>query len=74
MMIMSDKVETMEPAEIKSCCTTFYENDLLAKFLGENFHPGGEALTIHLGETLGLNENSYVLDVACGPGASAREG
>jgi ubiquinone/menaquinone biosynthesis C-methylase UbiE len=70
MILMSEKVETMEPAEIKSCCTTFYENEFIAKLMSENFHPGGEALTIHLGETMGLDENSFVLDVACGPGSS----
>jgi hypothetical protein len=46
--------EPMDPDTIKSCCTRFYENDLVAKILGENFHPGGEKLTLILGEKLGL--------------------
>jgi ubiquinone/menaquinone biosynthesis C-methylase UbiE len=57
--------------DLKSCCITFYENDLIARIFGDNFHPGGEQLTLQLGEKLKLNENSRVLDVACGPGNSA---
>ncbi|MCK5559343.1 MAG: methyltransferase domain-containing protein, partial [Thermoplasmata archaeon] len=48
-----------------------YENDLIAMIFGENFHPGGEALTLHLGEKLELNDNSKVIDIACGAGHSA---
>ena len=67
---MSDQHE--KSAEIiKSCCTKFYENDLVSLVLGENFHPGGEELTLYLGEKLRLDENSLVLDVACGSGTSA---
>jgi ubiquinone/menaquinone biosynthesis C-methylase UbiE len=62
---------TVDSDNIKSCCTRFYENDLVGQVLGESFHPGGEQLTIHLGEKLGLNENHKVLDVACGSGTSA---
>jgi arsenite methyltransferase len=35
------------------------------------FHPGGLALTQHLGELIGLGPADHVLDVACGRGASA---
>jgi len=59
------------PENIKSCCSRFYENDLVSSLFGENFHPGGEALTLYLGVKLGLNANSLVLDVACGSGSSA---
>ncbi len=68
---MSDEHKNVDAETIKRCCTKFYENDLVAMLLGENFHPGGEKLTLHLGEKLGLNEQSLVLDVACGAGASA---
>lgn len=64
-------IKKLEDNEIKSCCVNFYENDLVSKFLGENFHPGGEKLTINLGEKLELNKKSRVLDIACGPGNSA---
>jgi SAM-dependent methyltransferase len=39
--------------------------------LGDVFHPGGLALTRHLGETIGLGPDDRVLDVACGRGVSA---
>jgi len=57
--------------EIKICCATFYESEAIRMLLGESFHPGGLALTYHLGEVLGLNEADHVLDVACGRGVSA---
>ena len=63
--------EYSDPEVIKSCCSKFYENDLIALVLGDNFHPGGEKLTLFLGERLGLNKTHFVLDVACGSGASA---
>jgi SAM-dependent methyltransferase len=62
---------TVDSESIKSCCTRFYESDLLTQVLGESFHPGGEQLTIHLGDALGLNKNMKVLDVACASGTSA---
>ncbi len=56
---------------IKVCCATFYQSDLVRLLLGDVFHPGGLALTRHLGECLGLCPGMRVLDVACGRGASA---
>src|SRR5262249_24512830 len=58
-------------AEIKSCCATLYQSDLVGRLLGDSFHPGGEALTIRLGELLQLGPDSSVLDVASGQGTSA---
>ncbi len=61
----------MEDEKLKSCCAAFYENDLATLILGENFHPGGDQLTVHLGEVMGLSAGKKVLDVACGPGRSS---
>jgi ubiquinone/menaquinone biosynthesis C-methylase UbiE len=66
-----ESLNTQGSDSLKGCCTKFYENDLIAFVLGENFHPGGEKLTLHLGELLDLNKDSTVLDVACGAGISA---
>jgi arsenite methyltransferase len=57
--------------EIKICCATFYQSDLVRMLMGDVLHPGGLALTRHLGEVLALGPGDRVLDVACGRGASA---
>jgi len=57
--------------EIKICCATFYQSDIVRMLLGDVLHPGGLALTGHLGEVIGLDPADRVLDVACGRGASA---
>ncbi len=57
--------------QIKICCATFYQSEIARMLLGDVLHPGGLALTAHLGAVMGLNEADQVLDVACGRGASA---
>ena len=61
----------VELAEIKMCCAAAYQSEWATWLLGESFHPGGVALTEHLGRTLGLTPNMRVLDVAAGKGTSA---
>ncbi len=61
----------VSPEEVKTCCAALYQSDLARLLLGESFHPGGEALTLRLGELLQLGPASCVLDVASGPGSSA---
>ncbi len=56
---------------IKACCANFYQSDLVRLLLGDALHPGGLALTRHLGETIDLGPGDRVLDVACGRGLSA---
>ena len=63
--------DTTPDQGIKVCCATFYQSDLVRALLGDVFHPGGLALTRHLGERIGLGSGVQVLDVACGRGASA---
>jgi ubiquinone/menaquinone biosynthesis C-methylase UbiE len=55
----------------KQCCARLYESDLVARLLGDSFHPGGVALTERLGTMLELTPASEVVDVASGRGASA---
>jgi ubiquinone/menaquinone biosynthesis C-methylase UbiE len=61
----------MEAESVKQCCSAFYGSDLARLLLGDSFHPGGTALTAHLGALLGLSAESHVLDVAAGRGTSA---
>lgn len=53
------------------CCAEFYEQDWVAKIMGESFHPGGLDLSRRLGASIGLGRGDRVLDVACGTGATA---
>ena len=57
--------------EIKTCCATFYQSDVVRMLLGNVLHPGGLALAYHLGTAVTLDGRDRVLDVACGSGASA---
>lgn len=63
--------EATTDQEIKVCCATFYQSDIVRMLLGDVLHPGGLALTHHLGEVLDLSAGEQVLDVACGRGTSA---
>lgn len=65
---MTDKTKGRE---IKICCATFYQSDLVRMLLGDILHPGGLELTGYLGTVVGLNNKDQVLDIACGRGASA---
>lgn len=56
---------------LKACCAAAYDTDVVALLLGESYHPGGLTLTRRLAEALDLRPGQLVLDVACGPGATA---
>ena len=55
----------------KACCARLYGDDLVTMLLGSNLHPGGPTLTRRLAQVACLSPDERVLDVACGPGASA---
>ncbi len=63
-------LERKEAREIKACCATFYQSDIVRLLLGDILHPGGLELTGYLGTVVGLSSEDKVLDIACGPGAS----
>ena len=60
------------PAEVKACCAAAYSGDAVALLLGESYHPGGLPLTRRLAAALDLRPGQRVIDVASGPGATAR--
>jgi len=60
-----------EAPEVKACCATFYQSEIARVLLGDVYHPGGLALTRHLGDVIALDPDDRVLDVACGRGGSA---
>jgi len=55
----------------KTCCADLYASDWARLLLGDSLHPGGLALTERLGQLVGLQADSRVLDLAAGGGASA---
>lgn len=59
------------PDVVKACCAAAYDQDVVALLLGESYHPGGLELTRRLARALDLRPGERVLDVACGPGATA---
>jgi len=59
-------------AQVKACCAAAYSQDAVALVLGGSYHPGGLALTRRLARALGLRPGWRVVDVASGPGATAR--
>jgi len=63
-------IERKEAGEIKTCCATFYQSDIVRLLLGDVFHPGGLKLTGYLGTVTGLGSEDKVLDIACGRGIS----
>ena len=64
-------IEREDAREIKTCCATFYQSDIVRLLLGDVLHPGGLELTGYLGTVVGLRSEDKVLDIACGRGASA---
>lgn len=64
-------IDQKNDQEIKLCCATFYQSDLVRALLGDVFHPGGLDLTSHLGTAMGLKSTDRVLDIASGRGVSA---
>ncbi|MFC7344766.1 class I SAM-dependent methyltransferase [Saccharopolyspora griseoalba] len=58
--------------ELKSCCAAAYGQDAVALLLGEAYHPGGQALTNRLAGALELRSGQHVVDIASGPGTTAR--
>lgn len=61
----------VESDDFKVCCASFYEQDLVALLLGDDYHPGGQGLTRRLAQLLHLQPGQRVLDVACGRGTTA---
>jgi hypothetical protein len=59
------------PVSDLTCCADLYGFPLVRALLGDSRHPGGLALTRAAVKPLGLSKDHRLLDVACGPGASA---
>lgn len=58
--------------DVKACCAELYESDAARWLLGDELHPGGELSTLRLAELAGVAAGQRVVDVAAGPGVTAR--
>lgn len=58
--------------DVKACCADLYASDAVRWLLGDELHPGGERLTLRLAKLAALHAGERVVDIAAGPGASAR--
>jgi ubiquinone/menaquinone biosynthesis C-methylase UbiE len=56
--------------KVKELTSRMYESHFMNDALGDTFRPGGLNLTVRLAELAGLNSDSFVLDIACGKGAT----
>src|SRR5258708_6902009 len=70
-MAVPETASALAPEVLKSCCADAYSGEWARLVLGDAFHPGGAALTEHLGRVLGVAPGMRVLDVAAGKGTSA---
>lgn len=69
---MSGSDPTPRAEALKACCAELYSREGIRLLLGEALHPGGLALTARVAALLELRRQDRVLDVAAGPGATAR--
>ena len=58
--------------DVKACCADLYASDAVRWLLGDELHPGGERTTLRLADLAALAPGERVVDVAAGPGTSAR--
>lgn len=63
--------ELLEQGDVGACCAIAYEHPAIRWLLGDELHPGGEALTFRALDLLGLSAGHRLLDVAGGDGATA---
>ena len=60
-----------DTTDLTACCVSFYEHPLIKRVFGDSFHPGGADLSLALAERGGVDGDSHLLDVACGPGSTS---
>jgi arsenite methyltransferase len=71
-MTAASSLEALLESEQLGCCPSPYDSPAVRWLLGDDLHPGGEALTRRLAGLAELAHGSRVLDVASGRGRTAR--
>ncbi|MHA2028012.1 MAG: class I SAM-dependent methyltransferase [Candidatus Kariarchaeaceae archaeon] len=68
-----DLTDFSDEVDFYTCCTNFYESDIVKFLLGDTFHPGGVELTMQLAGTFNLIPGNLIVDIACGVGTSLKQ-
>jgi ubiquinone/menaquinone biosynthesis C-methylase UbiE len=63
--------EALDRGEVGACCAAVFSNPAVRWLLGDELHPGGEALTRRLLSMVAPRAEERLLDVASGAGATA---
>src|SRR5919197_5081620 len=71
-MSSGPSIEALIGAELGRGCARPYESEAVRWLLGDDLHPGGDALSRRLAHLAGVAPGARVLDVASGRGRSAR--
>jgi SAM-dependent methyltransferase len=71
-MSAGPSLEALLGEELSACCGSVYDSPLLRALLGDELHPGGDALSRRLAHLAGVGAGARVLDVASGRGRTAR--
>lgn len=60
-----------DPSLVKACCADLWAHPGVRLLAGDSLHPGGLGLTARALGLMGLPSGALVLDLGCGPGATA---
>jgi SAM-dependent methyltransferase len=71
-MSAGPSLEALLGAELSDCYGSPYDSPMLRALLGDELHPGGEALSRRLVQLCDVRPGARVLDVASGRGRTAR--
>lgn len=71
-MSAGPSLEALLATELAACCGSPYDSPALRVLLGDELHPGGDALSRRLADLAGVGPGARVLDVASGRGRTAR--
>jgi arsenite methyltransferase len=64
-------VAAVAPEYLKACCAELWSHPAVRLLAGDHLHPGGRELTDRALDILAVSPGGRILDVGCGPGATA---
>jgi SAM-dependent methyltransferase len=64
-------VAAVAPEYLKACCAELWAHPGVRLLAGDHLHPGGRELTDRALDILAAPSDAWILDLGCGPGATA---